>query len=52
MAESAKQQAISDIKESLTLQGKCFLAFRAELDPVMEKLVEEESKKQLIASIL
>ena len=52
MAEQAKQQAISDIKDFLTVQGKCFLAFRVELDPIMDSLIEEQSQKQLIASIV
>lgn len=43
---SAKDSAVQDIKESLKIQGKCFLAFRAELNPVMEKLVNEQLKAQ------
>lgn len=52
MANSAKQQAIEDIQEYLTVQGKCFLAFHTELDDIMDELVEEQSQKQLIASIV
>ena len=36
---SAKQTAIQDIKDDLKLQGKSFLAFRSELNSVMNKLV-------------
>ena len=43
---SAKQQAIKDIKQELSLHGKCFLAFRTELNPVMEKLVSNQLKAQ------
>ena len=43
---SAKQQAIKDIKQELSLHGKCFLAFRTELDPVMEELVSNQLKAQ------
>ena len=43
---SARQQAEQDIKESLKIQGKCFLAFRAELNPIMNNLVNEQLKAQ------
>ena len=43
---SAKQQAVQDIKESLKIQGKCFLAFRSELNPIMDTLVNEQLKAQ------
>ena len=36
---TAKQTAIQDIKDDLKLQGKSFLAFRNELNTVMNKLV-------------
>ena len=49
---SVREQATLDIQEELSKQGKCFLAFRVDLDPIMEKLVEEESKKQLIVSMV
>lgn len=49
---SVRELATRDIQEELSRQGKCFLAFRTELDSIMEKLVEEESNKQLIASIV
>lgn len=43
---SAKSVAIKDIKQELSLHGKCFLAFRTELDPVMEQLVSNQLKAQ------
>ena len=52
MAEQAKRQAIEDIKAELEKSGKCFLAFRGELDPVMEKLEKKHSLFQFIRSII
>ena len=43
---SAKSVAIKDIKQELSLHGKCFLAFRTELNPVMEELVSNQLKAQ------
>lgn len=43
---SVKETAIQDIKESLRIQGKCFLAFRNELNPIMDTLVNEQLKAQ------
>ena len=43
---NAKSQAIKDIKQELSLHGKCFLAFRTELNPVMEELVSNQLKAQ------
>ncbi len=43
---SARKQAIRDIKESLRMQGKCFLAFHRELNPIMDKLVNNQIKAQ------
>ena len=43
---TAKKSAIRDIKESLRNQGKCFLAFRQELNPIMDRLVSEQLKAQ------
>ena len=43
---SAKESAIKDIKESLQLQGKCFLAFHKELNPIMQQLVRNHIKSQ------
>ena len=49
---SVKEVAIEDIKDDLRQNGLCFLAFREDLDPIMDELVQIESEKQLIASIL
>lgn len=40
MATSAKQQALQDIKEELKREGKSFIGFRSELNPVMRELVK------------
>ena len=47
MAEEAKQQAVQDIKEDLERHHRCFIAFLVELDPIMEQLVQQQSKEQL-----
>lgn len=52
MAEQAYSQAVEDIVQDLTRQGKCFLAFHSELNSVMDELVEEYSQEQLNASRL
>jgi hypothetical protein len=49
---SAKDYAVQDIQEELTKQGKCFLAFRSELDPIMSSIVKRENWKRFIASII
>ena len=43
---SAKEAAVLDIKEDLKKQGKCFIAFRKDLNPVMRKLVREQIHAQ------
>ena len=43
---SAKESAIQDIKESLRLQGKCFIAFQKKLNPIMDELVTNQIKAQ------
>ena len=52
MSNSAKQQAIKDIKDDLKRNGKCFLAFRTNLDNTMERLVDSQAMLQLIKSIV
>ena len=47
---SAKELAIQDIKNELEKNHKCFLAFRTELNPIMDKLVSEHLKAQQKAS--
>lgn len=46
MNTSAKEQAIQDIKKELSLQGKSFLAFHEELNPVIDELVNNRIKEQ------
>lgn len=47
---SAKESAIQDIQSELEKQGKSFLAFRTQLDPVMDSLVNEQLQMQEKAS--
>ena len=42
----AKFIATMDIKQDLRKQGKCFIAFRVELNPVMRELTKEYLKAQ------
>lgn len=43
---TARQQAIKDIKDDLKKEGKSFIAYRTELNPVMNELVNNQIKKQ------
>lgn len=43
---TAKQSAIQDIRDDLRQQGKCFIAFHRELDPIMSYLVSEQIHQQ------
>ena len=43
---SVRQYAEMDIQEELSRQGKCFIAFREKLNPVMDYLVNEQLKAQ------
>lgn len=43
---TAKQTAISDICADLRSSARCFIAFRTELNPVMDYIVEQYSKAQ------
>lgn len=43
---TAKQTAISDICADLKSSARCFIAFRTELNPVMDHIVEQYSKAQ------
>lgn len=43
---TAYQSALQDIQDELSSTSKCFLAFRTELNPVMDYIVEEYSKAQ------
>ena len=43
---TAKQKAILDIKQELRDQAKAFIAFRSELNPIMDELVDNQIKQQ------
>ena len=43
---TARQAAIEDIKDDLRAQGKCFIAFRSKLNPIMRKLVSHQIMEQ------
>ena len=43
---SVKDQAIQDIKDELAKEGKSFLAFRKNLNPIMRALVKEQLSEQ------
>lgn len=44
--QQAKQQAVKDIKECLKQQNKAFIAFRSELNPIMDSIVDDYSRQQ------
>ena len=44
MSTTARDAAEMDIREELSRQGKCFIAFVEKLNPVMDYLVSEELK--------
>jgi hypothetical protein len=43
---TAREQAVLDIQQELSSKGKCFLAFRTELNSIMEELVNNQIKAQ------
>lgn len=43
---SVKEIAIKDIREELSKEGKSFLAFHKELNPIMRKLVKQQLFEQ------
>lgn len=43
---TAKEQALQDIKDDLRQDSKCFLAFKENLNPIMDELVEDYTKLQ------
>ena len=47
MKQSAKRQAILDIKEELSKNHKCFLAFKSTLNPIMDLLVESQIEEHM-----
>lgn len=44
MNTTARDAAEMDIREELSRQGKCFIAFVEKLNPVMDLLVDQELK--------
>lgn len=46
MANKAKDQAVADIMQDLQKQGKSFIAFRKDLNPVMGHIVKNYSELQ------
>lgn len=42
----AKRQALEDIMNDLKKEGKCFIAFRKNLNPVMGSIVRKYINKQ------
>ena len=47
---STKEIAEHDIKQELSKNGKCFLSFHTELNPIMRKLVRQHIKAQISLS--
>lgn len=43
---TARKAAERDIKQFLKIQGKCFLTFHEELNPIMDELVNQQIKAQ------
>ena len=43
---TAKESAIQDIMIDLEKQGKCFIAFRTDLNPIMHSLVHNQLDAQ------
>ena len=41
-----REQAMKDIKDDLKAEGKAFIAFRTELNPIMRRIVNEYLKSQ------
>jgi len=43
---SPRTIAVQDIKIELDKQGKCFIAFRTELNPIMREIIKEYNRQQ------
>lgn len=43
---SPYKQATKDIQAELAKAGKCFMSFRKELNPIMDKIVRNAIKEQ------
>ena len=48
---TARQAAIRDIQDDLRQNHKCFIAFKRELNPVMDKLVRNQLEQQNILNL-
>jgi len=51
MAKQNKKQsprtiAVQDIRVELDKEGKCFIAFRTELNPIMREIIKEYNRQQ------
>lgn len=44
---TARHQAIEDIKNELKMSQRCFLAYRKELNPVIDEIVKEYTDMQV-----
>lgn len=44
--QSPRQIAVEDIKIELDKEGKCFIAFRTELNPIMREIIKEYNRQQ------
>ena len=51
MCTTVRSQAVADILQDLYKQGKCFIAFRKDLDETMDKLVDEQVHLQESLSV-
>ena len=43
---SPRTIAVQDIRIELDKQGKCFIAFRTELNPIMREIIKEYNRQQ------
>ena len=43
---SPRAIAMQDIKIELDKEGKCFIAFRTELNPIMREIIKEYNRQQ------
>lgn len=43
---SPRTIAMQDIRVELNKEGKCFIAFRTELNPIMREIIKEYNRQQ------
>ena len=43
---SPRTIAMQDIRVELDKEGKCFIAFRTELNPIMREIIKEYNRQQ------